>query len=70
MPPRPAANARAETAEAKLAPSTARLWVLRNGQPEALLVKTGLTDGRNTEISGEGITEGLAIILRANTPAS
>lgn len=69
MPPRPPATVRPATME-KLAPGTARLWVLRDGLPEAIIVKTGLTDGRRTEISGEGLTEGLAVILRTNTPSS
>lgn len=50
--------------------STARIWVLRDGQPVALEVKTGLNDGRQTEISGEGLREGLEIILRANRNAT
>jgi HlyD family secretion protein len=45
------------------------VWVLRDGQPAAIPVKLGLSDGRDTEISGEGLTEGLAIILRANPPS-
>jgi HlyD family secretion protein len=69
MPPRqPAAN-RAAPAE-KLAPGTARLWVLRDGRPEAILVNVGLTDGRRTEVSADGLTEGLAVILRNTTPTT
>jgi HlyD family secretion protein len=34
-----------------------------------MAVKLGLSDGRFTEISGEGIAEGLVVILRANTPS-
>lgn len=44
-----------------------RVWVLRNGSPESIVVKTGLTDGRNTEVSGEGLTEGMEVITRANS---
>ena len=44
---------------------TALIHTLRNGNPEPLTVKIGLSDGRLTEISGEGLTEGLPIILRA-----
>ena len=39
-----------------------QIWVLQDGQPVALSVTAGITDGRQTEISGEGLTEGLAII--------
>ena len=41
----------------------ATLWVLREGQPQALKVMRGLSDGRNTEVSGEGVGEGLAVIV-------
>ena len=53
----------------KSAVADAHVWVLRDGQPAAIPVKLGLSDGRDTEISGEGLTEGLMIILRANAPA-
>lgn len=45
-----------------------RIWVLKDGAPIPLEVTTGLTDGRFTEISGEGVAEGLQVIVRANTP--
>ena len=48
----------------------AHVWVLRDGHPTSIPVKLGLSDGRDTEITGEGLTEGLLIIIRANTPAS
>ncbi|EWS57246.1 hypothetical protein Y695_04885 [Hydrogenophaga sp. T4] len=28
----------------------------------AMQVKTGISDGRNTEVSGEGLSEGMAVI--------
>lgn len=49
---------------------TARIWILKDGQPVALEVKLGLTDGRNTEVSGEGLKEGLPVIIRANVPSA
>jgi HlyD family secretion protein len=55
---------------AKPADAGAHVWVLRDGHPESIAVKLGLDDGRNTEISGEGLTEGLVIIIRANTPST
>ena len=47
---------------------TGRIWVVRDGEPVALEVKLGLSDGRHTEVSGEGIKEGLEVITRANVP--
>ena len=52
-----------------------RLWVLADGKPRAVEVRTGLTDGSSTEVSGDGITEGLEVIsgiqaAPATTPAA
>ena len=44
------------------------VWILRDGRLETLAVRLGLNDGRNTEISGPGLAEGLVIVLRANPP--
>jgi HlyD family secretion protein len=41
------------------------LWVLENGHPKAVAVTIGLTDGRNTEVSGEGLREGVQVITAA-----
>jgi HlyD family secretion protein len=41
------------------------IWTLSNGTPVEIQVGTGLTDGTHTEISGEGLTEGLDIIVSA-----
>ncbi len=54
---------------AKPAVADAHVWVLRDGQPAAIAVKLGLSDGRDTEVAGAGLSEGLLIILRANQPA-
>lgn len=39
-----------------------RIWVLENGKPKALVVKAGITDGQFTEVSGEGVHEGLEVL--------
>ncbi|WP_439114733.1 efflux RND transporter periplasmic adaptor subunit [Hydrogenophaga sp.] len=44
------------------APGLRQIWVLKDGQAVAQAVKTGISDGRNTEVSGEGLSEGMAII--------
>ncbi len=43
-----------------------RVWILRDGMPQSIPVNVGLSDGRNTEISGEGLSEELSVILRTN----
>jgi HlyD family secretion protein len=45
------------------ATSRGRIWVLDNGKPKAIEVRTGLTDGTATEISGPGVVEGLEVIV-------
>lgn len=39
-----------------------RVWVLKDGVPQPLVVTRGLSDGRQTEVSGGGLVEGLAVI--------
>ena len=38
------------------------VWVLKDGAPVALKVTKGLSDGRQTEVSGDGVAEGLAVV--------
>jgi HlyD family secretion protein len=40
-----------------------RVWVLDDGKPRGIDVRVGLSDGTMTEISGDGITEGLEVIV-------
>ncbi len=40
----------------------ATIWLLRDGAPTALRVRKGLSDGRSTEVTGEGLQAGLAVI--------
>lgn len=47
-----------------------RVWTLKDGKPVEIIVKTGLTDGRFTEATGEGLTEGLPIIVTAKPAAT
>jgi HlyD family secretion protein len=49
--------------------------VLAEGRPRAVDVRTGLTDGSSTEISGDGIEDGIEVITGAQpapatTPAA
>lgn len=60
--PRPpaAAKQREQAAEAK---KQQRVWVLRDGQPVAIPVTTGATDGITTEVTGGDIEPGMALII-------
>jgi HlyD family secretion protein len=39
------------------------VWVLRDGQPVALAVVPGVSDGRMTEVSSETLQPGMAVIV-------
>ena len=38
------------------------VWVLKDKKPVPIPVKVGITDGQHTEVSGEGISEGLQVL--------
>lgn len=40
-----------------------RIWVLENGKPKAIVVKAGISDGQFTEVTGEGLTEGMQVLV-------
>ena len=42
-----------------------RVWTMKDGNPVEIFVKVGLTDGRFTETTGNGIKEGMPIIISA-----
>jgi HlyD family secretion protein len=45
------------------------VWFMRDGVPVECPVSVGLTNGRITEVSGEGLREGLPVIISASPPA-
>jgi len=47
----------------------ARVWVLRDGKPVAVEVRTGATDGKVTEITGGPLQAGTEVITEAETRA-
>lgn len=63
MMPRPPRSSGAKVAgtESK-APGRRQIWVLQGGQPVAVQVQTGISDGRQTEVSGDQLTPGMAVI--------
>jgi HlyD family secretion protein len=51
-------------------PGPRQLWVLRDNQPVAITVVTGLSDGRLTEVSSDQLQPGMAVITdQRNTSA-
>lgn len=66
--PRSGATKTAGTDRSASAPGgRRRIWVLRDGQPVAVPVVTGISDGRMTEVSGEGLSEGVEVIVEQRT---
>lgn len=61
--PRPPRQA--PKALAKVEGGTQRVWVLQDGQPVAVEVKTGASNGRMTEIVGGGLKAGMQVITEA-----
>lgn len=66
MPTRRSNHPTAADGEAKTA--GAHVWTWREGRLEEIAVRLGLSDGHDTEVAGEGLKEGMTIVLRANTP--
>lgn len=54
----PAGGSRRGAAEA-----TRTIYVLEGGAPKPVEVTVGITDGKLTEVSGEGLTEGAAVVI-------
>ena len=40
-----------------------KVWVLRDGQPEAVQVKTGASDGKFTELRSDAIHPGQSVVI-------
>jgi HlyD family secretion protein len=53
----------------KVADGKHRVWVLKDGQPAPVEVKTGATDGRRTEILEGGLQEGADVLTDATAPS-
>lgn len=47
-----------------------KIYVEKDGEAVPIEVTVGLNDGRFTEVSGEGLREGMSVILRSNLPSS
>ena len=64
-PQRPSGGAQAGTGGkgGTVARREDRIWILENGKPKAIVVKAGVTDGQFTEVTGEGLQEGMQILV-------
>jgi HlyD family secretion protein len=58
--PRPPAQA--QKVKVEVNNGAPRVWVLRDGQPVAVEVKSGASNGKVTEITGGSLREGMEVI--------
>jgi HlyD family secretion protein len=55
---------RSQQAQFTPVPGASReVWLLRHGAPVAVTVRTGISNGRQTEITGGDLTAGMAVIV-------
>ncbi|HQR97921.1 MULTISPECIES: efflux RND transporter periplasmic adaptor subunit [unclassified Polaromonas] len=66
MPRMPRTSAR-KPADTTGGAGTRQVWVLKDNQAAAVSVKTGISDGRMTEVTGDGLQEGMAVITDQQT---
>ena len=62
MMPRPPRAAPRKPAGASSTSTARQVWILDGGQAVAVAVKTGISDGRMTEVSSAELKEGMAVI--------
>lgn len=70
MPPRRQSGRSTGEQPATVKAGESHIWILRDGHPESIAVKVGITDGRMTEISGDDLTENLEVITGATASAT
>ncbi|MDD2846741.1 MAG: efflux RND transporter periplasmic adaptor subunit [Rhodoferax sp.] len=49
---------------------TRQIWILKDGVPESVSVTVGISDGRTTEVSGEALQAGMAVITDQRSGAA
>ncbi len=71
MPRMPSTGPKKPGTENRRGPNAERrIWVLENGQPVAVKVTVGISDGRMTEVSGADLKEGMAVIVDQRSGAA
>lgn len=68
MPRRPASAPKTATAAAGVA-AARQVWVLRDGQPVAIAIKSGVSDGRMTEVTSAELQPGMQVITDQRSAA-
>jgi HlyD family secretion protein len=63
--PRPQRRSMNAPSSATIDKAHQRVWILRNGKPEAVEIGAGMTDGKMTELLGGDIQPGTSVIVQA-----
>lgn len=63
--PRPPASSGRQRSDAADGKKQQRVWVLRSGEPDPVLIRTGSSDGAMTEVLGEEIHPGMEVVVDA-----
>lgn len=61
--PRPPRSPRRQPEAGARAGKSGRVWILRDGEPTAVEIKTGLTDGVVTQVLGDGLAPGVQVLV-------
>lgn len=70
MPRPPGSVARRTPSGGSATGGTRQIWVLRDGQPVPVRVSVGASDGRRTEVSGQGLQENDLVIVDQRSPGA
>jgi len=65
--PRPPRHKGTTLEEKPLEGNGRRIWILNNGQPQAMTIQVGVSDGVKTQVVGNALTPGMEVILERQT---
>ena len=65
--PRPPGRKSATLEKKPLEGNGRRIWILDNGQPQAVTIQVGVSDGVKTQVVGNALTPGMEVILERQT---
>ena len=66
--PRPPRHRSEQREEAPSTGLSRRIWILKNGQPQALSIQIGASDGAKTQVMGDLLSPGIQVIMEHATP--
>ncbi|TCT21353.1 efflux RND transporter periplasmic adaptor subunit [Thiobaca trueperi] len=61
--PRPPRSPKRQPEAGARTGKSGRVWILRDGEPTAVEIKTGLTDGVVTQVLGDGLAPGVQVLV-------